>query len=103
MADSAADAMKQLRDKLPDVLVSDIGMPEVDGFELATQIRRNDAAAIATLPLVALTAYASVADRDRARAHGFDAYATKPLEPDQLIRTIVQALRRRGTPGPAQP
>lgn len=96
LAGSAAEALTALRTKSFDVVVSDIGMPDVDGFALAARIRSHPRAEVARLPLVALTAYASVGDRDRALAQGFDAYVAKPIETAALIRSISVAIRSRG-------
>jgi PAS domain S-box-containing protein len=92
---SAGEALALLHSQPVDVIVSDIGMPDVDGLELAARIRCDPDPAIAGLPLVALTAYASGSDRDRAFVFGFDAYVTKPVEAKELVRNITLALRAR--------
>jgi PAS domain S-box-containing protein len=93
--DSAAAALTVLRTKAVDVVVSDIGMPDVDGYALAQRLRADDEPKVAAVPLVALTAYASIADRERALAEGFDAYLAKPIDSEDLVRVITAALRTR--------
>jgi hypothetical protein len=92
---SASDALHLLASQPVDVVVSDIGMPEFDGYELAARIREHADPGIANIPLVALTAYASIHDRDRALGSGFDAYLPKPVEAHDLVRSICTALRAR--------
>ncbi len=88
-AASAAEAAALVTAEVPDVLVSDIGMPGEDGYALIAALRRRPPAAGGRVPAVALTAYAQAADRDRALAAGFDAHLTKPVDPAQLAATIA--------------
>jgi CheY-like chemotaxis protein len=76
----------------PDVLVSDIGMPGRDGFELIREVRARLGAGI---PAVAVTAYTRGSDRDRALEEGFQAFVGKPIEPDALVE-VVAGLTGRG-------
>ncbi len=73
---------------LPDVLISDIAMPRMDGYELLRQLRRSDPR-YATLPALALTAHAGAADRIRALELGFDRYLAKPVEPAALVAAVT--------------
>jgi PAS domain S-box-containing protein len=73
----------------PDVLVSDLGMPGMDGFELLAHVRELGSAAGADVPAVALTAFARSEDRLRALEAGFAAHISKPVEPSQLIATVA--------------
>ena len=82
----------------PDVLVSDIGMPGHDGFELLHWVRALDAAHGGAVPALAFTAYAAVDDRRRCLAAGFEEQLVKPVEPEALV-TAVHALRQRATAG----
>jgi CheY-like chemotaxis protein len=77
---------------LPDVIVSDIGMAEIDGYTLMQQIRSRDPAQGGMIPAIALTAYAAEIDQKRAMQAGFQRHLTKPLEPEQLVSTIVSLL-----------
>lgn len=90
-------ALSALDDRLPDLLVSDIGMPGKDGYALIEEVRRREAGRW-HIPAVALSSYNRDQDRDRAAAAGFDDYAAKPLRPFELISKI-QLLAR--TPGGA--
>jgi len=76
-----------------DVLVADIGMPGMDGYELIRQVRRNEGKGQRT-PAVALTAYARVQDRMRAMVAGYNTHAVKPIESYELL-TVVASLSGR--------
>jgi len=94
VAGSADDALQALERRRVDVLVSDLAMPGADGFELIRRVRAGEqASGGATLPAVALTAYAGTVDRARALAAGFQAHASKPIAPDELA-TLVHSLTR---------
>ncbi|MEG4960790.1 MULTISPECIES: PAS domain S-box protein [unclassified Microcoleus] len=80
-AASAAEAIDILQQSPPDILVSDIGMPVEDGDSLIRKVRSSASDQIKRLPAVALTAYASEQDRDRAIAAGYNEHLTKPIEP----------------------
>jgi CheY-like chemotaxis protein len=73
----------------PDAVVSDIGMPDEDGYALIRQIRQHEAEHGGFLPAVALTGYARAADRDRILAAGFQAHVTKPLDSAALTAAIA--------------
>jgi CheY-like chemotaxis protein/anti-sigma regulatory factor (Ser/Thr protein kinase) len=89
-AASAHDAMESFRDAPPDVLVSDLGMPEVDGFELLAQVRALGRDGGGDVPAVALTAFARSEDRIRALEAGFRAHISKPVEPTELIAAVAR-------------
>ena len=91
---SAREALQLLEVQRPDVLVSDIGLPDQDGYVLIRQIRGHEAKHGGFLPAVALTGYARADDRVRALAAGFQAHVTKPLEPAELIAAIADVTRR---------
>jgi len=89
-APGAHAALAQLERELPDVIVSDVGMPDVDGFELMRRIRRR--AATAGIPAIALTAFTREDDRTRALEAGFTDYLAKPVEPAVLAAAIRRAV-----------
>ncbi|HEX8189396.1 MAG TPA: response regulator, partial [Pyrinomonadaceae bacterium] len=88
-AATAAEALEFVESEELDVLVSDIGMPVVDGYALIGRVRELAAARARRTPSVALTAYASEEDRRRALAAGFDAHVSKPVEPAELVSVIA--------------
>lgn len=91
---SAAEFLIALESFQPDVVVSDIGMPEIDGFTLLRQVRSLSPEQGGQVPAIALTAYAGESDRQQAIAAGFQKHITKPIEPDQLVVAIVSLLSR---------
>ena len=92
---SVREALGSIERDPPDVLVSDIGLPDEDGYALILQIRRHEATHGGFLPAVALTGYARVADRDRILAAGFQSHVTKPLDPIALTTAISAIAHRR--------
>lgn len=87
-ASSAKTALEAARNHLFDVVISDIGMPEMDGYDLAAALRKlPDYEAV---PLVALTGFAMFDDRERSLRSGFDAHLTKPIEPSALLDLLEQ-------------
>ena len=88
-ASSASEAMSLLESEKPDVLVSDIGMPVTDGYELMMRIRRLGSARHGDIPAVALTAFARSEDRARALGAGYSAHISKPIEAVNLIAAII--------------
>ncbi|MEG4066354.1 PAS domain-containing protein [Microcoleus sp. Pol11C2] len=94
VASSAAEAFEVASQFSPDVLVSDIGMPEEDGYSLVRRLRSLNTQT-GKFWAIALTAYARDEDRDRAFAAGFDRHLSKPVQPDVLVETIVQ-LKQQG-------
>ncbi|HEX8723617.1 MAG TPA: PAS domain S-box protein [Pyrinomonadaceae bacterium] len=97
-AASAAEALRLLGRERYDVLVSDIGMPEEDGYDLIRRVRALAGERGGTIPAVALTAYARAEDRMRALRSGFQMHVPKPVEPAELI-TVVANLAGRGGGG----
>jgi len=85
-AASAAEALAATNIQRPDLLISDIGMPEVDGYQLLRSLR---ASSDVRFPAIALTAFARSEDRTRALLAGFVAHVSKPVEPAELIATVA--------------
>ena len=77
------------------MLVADLGLPGEDGYMLLSHVRAMEGFDAATLPAVALTAYARASDRERARAAGFMHYLVKPVDPEELVRVIASIFEAR--------
>jgi len=78
----------------PDVMVADIGMPDVDGFDLIRQVRESDVPQIRDIPAAALTAFARSEDRTRALQSGFEMHLSKPVDPGELVASVATLVRR---------
>jgi CheY-like chemotaxis protein len=75
-----------------DVILMDIQMPEMDGFEATAEIRKRQSHNGRRTPIIALTAHALKEDRDRCLSAGMDAYVTKPIRPAELFRAMREVL-----------
>jgi PAS domain S-box-containing protein len=97
-AANAAEAVQEIARRRPDVLVSDIGMPEEDGYDLIKKIRAMEATrGDTTIPALALTAYAKAEDRVRALASGYQAHLSKPVEPAEFALVVANLVGRGKT------
>jgi PAS domain S-box-containing protein len=92
--DSAREALEQLESFLPDVLISDIGMPEEDGYELIRRIRQLPPESGGAVPAVALTAYARAEDRLRVLREGYQMHVPKPVELAELVAVVASLVQR---------
>jgi two-component system cell cycle response regulator len=72
--------------ELPDLIICDVHLPKVDGYEVARQLKRH--ASLGTTPLVAVTALAMVGDRDKVLAAGFNGYLSKPIVPESFVQEV---------------
>ena len=95
-AAAADDALTLVETRKPDVVVSDIGMPDVDGFELLRLIRALGEARGGRVPAIAVTAFARSEDRTRALRAGFAVHVAKPVDPAELVATVVSVTGRAG-------
>jgi CheY-like chemotaxis protein len=93
-AASAAAGLSELEEKKPDVLVSDIGMPDEDGYSLIRKVRALSGEKLSRLPAIALTAFTRAQDRMRALSSGYQSHVAKPVEPDELV-TVIASLTGR--------
>jgi CheY-like chemotaxis protein len=93
-ASTAAEALLLIERERPDVLVSDIGMPDVDGYELLRRVRALGARRGGRIPAIALTAFARSEDRTRALRAGFLVHVAKPVEPSELVATVASVAGR---------
>lgn len=91
-ARSATDALVSVNQTMPDLIISDIRMPGMDGYELARILRAN--ARTALVPIVFLTAKGERQDRIDGFRSGVDAYLTKPFDPDELLAVVAGILSR---------
>lgn len=89
-ANSAQRALEVLPQFTPDILVSDIGMPEMDGYALLQQVQTLLSASGKMIPAIALTAYADEATQQQALAIGFQKHLSKPVDPIQLVSAIAE-------------
>ncbi|HEY9748065.1 MAG TPA: ATP-binding protein [Allocoleopsis sp.] len=92
--DSALAVLQQLSQTAFDLLISDIGMPQIDGYMLIRQVRSLSPHQGGTIPAIALTAYAGEANQQQVLAAGFQQHIAKPIEPDELIQAIAQLMGR---------
>jgi len=89
-AASASEALALLADFAPELVVSNICMPEIDGYTLLRQLRAGGL----SVPALALTGYASSRDREEALSAGFTEHLIKPVEVDELVTTVTRLLHR---------
>lgn len=89
---SGLEALQALNSFIPDVVVSDVGMAEMDGYMLIQEIRSRPPNQGGMIPAIALTAYAGDLDQQKALTSGFQAHITKPLQPEELVKKIVNLL-----------
>ncbi|MEG4408075.1 response regulator, partial [Microcoleus sp. MON2_D5] len=92
-AASGVQALALLNQSVPDLLLCDIGMPEMDGYALIRQIRKWSPQQGGTIPAIALTAYAGEINQQQALAAGFQMHISKPVEPEELVKAIARLLR----------
>ena len=86
-------ALKRIDAVRPDVLVVDLGMPEMDGFGFISRIRASSDPAIRNVPAAALTAFARSEDRTKALRSGFEMHLAKPVDPGELVASVARLVR----------
>jgi CheY-like chemotaxis protein len=87
---SGAEGIRLAREKRPDLILMDIQMPQMDGYEATREIRADRA--VSGVPIVAVTSFAMVGDVERIMASGFDGYISKPIEPETFVRKVEKFL-----------
>lgn len=92
VAEDGAAGLQAAREYQPDFLLSDISMPEMSGYQLIMEMRKDRL--LASIPAIAITAHAMPGNREKAIAAGFDDYLTKPLRPRIFIHDLLAFLRR---------
>jgi CheY-like chemotaxis protein len=90
IAVDGAEGIDKARSEAPDLILMDMSLPVIDGWEATRQIKADEATR--AIPIVALTAHAMTTDREKALAAGCDAYETKPVELPRLLDTIEKLL-----------
>lgn len=93
LANNASEAIQYLMKSIPDILISDIVMPQISGYELVSYIRSNNT--LKDLPIVLLTAKGMTQDRIRGYNLGCNAYLPKPFDPDELVSIINNLILNR--------
>jgi CheY-like chemotaxis protein len=93
-ADAVHTAVDAIEQRVPDVLLSDIGMPLENGYELIRRLRESEAGTSRSIPAIAVTAYASTIDRDKALTAGYQAHIAKPFEPEDVVRLVAAFAHR---------
>ena len=91
---SACDALNRIQQIKPQVVVLDLGMPGMDGFELISRIRASPDPAVRDVPAAALTAFARSDDRTKALRSGFEMHLAKPVDPGELVASVSTLARR---------
>jgi CheY-like chemotaxis protein len=91
VAPDGREGLRLAREAVPDLILMDISIPHIDGWEATRQLKGDEATA--GIPIVALTAHALPEDRERAREVGCDGYLTKPVEPTRVIEEVRRFLR----------
>jgi CheY-like chemotaxis protein len=91
---SAAKALEVFENEVPDVIISDIGMPDQDGYELIRKLRALPVEKGGNIPAIALTGYASRKDRERALNSGYNQHIAKPIEQADMISAIAALVGR---------
>ncbi|HVD90698.1 MAG TPA: ATP-binding protein [Vicinamibacterales bacterium] len=94
VAHGGKEALDALSLAVPDVMITDLGMPQMDGFELLAAVRRSPDAAVQAMPVAALTAYARSDDGTRALRAGFQMHLAKPIDPAELVAAVASLARR---------
>jgi CheY-like chemotaxis protein len=103
-ASAGGDALGILAEYTPDVLVCDIGLPDIDGYALLQRVRElEQASGRRAVPSIALTGFATEEERQRATSVGYRLHVSKPVEPDRLVRVIADVVRNGGGDGDGHP
>jgi len=85
-ASDGEEGLEAARREMPDLVVCDINLPGMDGYEVARRLRQDPASSLRTIPLVGVTGLAMPGDRDKVLAAGFDGYISKPIAPETFVQ-----------------
>ncbi len=89
-AEDGEAALDLARRDTPDLIICDLQMPKKNGYEVVRQLKSEPA--LSAIPVVAVTAFSMIGDRERVLAAGFDGYLSKPIEPEEFVTLIEQYL-----------
>jgi two-component system, sensor histidine kinase and response regulator len=103
LVSSGTEALTALNDGPFDLIITDVQMPDMDGFELTAAVRAREAGTRRRLPVIAMTAHAMRGDRERCLAAGMDRYVAKPINDQELWSEIRRAMKPQAAPEPAAP
>jgi PAS domain S-box-containing protein len=95
VAASAAEALQQIAGKEPDILISDIGLPNMDGYELLSKIRSEMPEGLRDIPAVALTAFANAEYKEKSKLAGYQAHVSKPVAVPDLISVLSKVVKNK--------
>ena len=90
--DNGREALERLDQESFDLVLMDVQMPEIDGFEATATLRKKEEATGAHLPVVAMTAHAMQGDKERCLAAGMDGYVSKPIDINQLVSVVESVI-----------
>jgi CheY-like chemotaxis protein len=93
-ASIATQILAHQQRELPDVIISDLAMPEEDGYSMITRIRQMPTSEGGAIPAIALSAFTTIESKQKAFECGFQLYSTKPFEPEKLVSDILQLTTR---------
>jgi CheY-like chemotaxis protein len=88
------EGLKKADSERPDLIICDIQLPSMDGYGVAKQLKSNQA--LSPIPVVAVSSYAMLGEREKALAVGFDKFISKPIEPETFVQEIEACLRECG-------
>ena len=91
-AGSSAEALSVLEKERPQLLITDIGLPDEDGYALLARVRSLPVSRGGGIPAIALTGYGSEDDRAQSRKHGFQAHLTKPVQLEDMVAMVARVL-----------
>ena len=91
-ASTGEEGVRSAMQQPPDLILCDIHLPDINGFEVLARLRAVDA--LRQVPIVAVTASAMAGDREHVLAHGFDGYMSKPIVPETFVADVERFLKR---------
>jgi len=102
VAENGREVLKALKKDSFDLILMDVQMPEMDGLEATAAIREKEKKTRYHIPIVAMTAHAMKGDRERCLDAGMDDYVSKPLKPEDLLKTIERVIKKSAKINPVK-